>query len=182
MYMATLVELHQQHQFSTDKNTAHSYLPYYDELLSKFANKPVNLLEIGIFVGGSILLWKHYFAPESNIITMDVYMGGVNEELTKLDNVSIIYKDVNSCNESFLKPLMFDVIIDDGSHYLSHQLHTFKTFKNRLNPSGVFIIEDIQPDSLETFIELAKTEPKSKVVDLRSNKNREDDLLFVYTN
>lgn len=180
--MATLVELHQQHQFTTDKNTVHSYLPYYDELLGKFAGKPVNLLEIGIFVGGSILLWKNYFAPESTIIGMDVYLGGINEDYTRMDNVSIIYKDINSCNESFLKPLMFDVIVDDGSHYLAHQLHTFRTFKNRLNPGGVLIIEDIQPDSLQTFVELSKIEPKSKIVDLRHIKNREDDLLFVYTN
>lgn len=180
--MDTLVELYQQHGFATDKNTGHSYLPYYDELFAKYVNKPVNLLEIGIYVGGSMLLWNKYFPPESNIIGMDVYMGGIGEHFKTIDNVSIIYKDVTTCKKSFLQPIMFDIIIDDGSHYLEHQLYTFNTFKDRLTPGGVLIIEDIQPHNLDNFIELSRTEPKSKIVDLRHIKDREDDILFVYNN
>ena len=38
---------------------------------------------------------------------------------------------------------LFDVIIDDGSHFVDHQLTSFKTLYKYLNNNGLYIIEDL---------------------------------------
>ena len=45
----------------TDKNTLHSYLPLYQELLKGKKETAKNILEVGISQGGSIKLWHDYF-------------------------------------------------------------------------------------------------------------------------
>ena len=44
----------------TDKNTRHSYLPLYQELLIKKKETATNVLEVGIQMGGSIKLWSDF--------------------------------------------------------------------------------------------------------------------------
>lgn len=41
---------------TTDKNTTHSYLPLYDTLLEPIKDTTGNILEIGVYQGGSIKL------------------------------------------------------------------------------------------------------------------------------
>ena len=53
--------------------------------------------------------------------------------LTK-SNFSILQK---------FKNIKFDLIIDDGSHYPSHQLTTFKKLYKNIAPGGLYIIEDL---------------------------------------
>ena len=45
----------------TDKNTNHSYLPLYQQLLVNKKKTAKNVLEIGISCGGSIKLWADFF-------------------------------------------------------------------------------------------------------------------------
>ena len=45
----------------TDKNTIHSYLPLYQNLLISKKETAKNVLEVGIFLGGSIKLWSDFF-------------------------------------------------------------------------------------------------------------------------
>jgi hypothetical protein len=80
------------------------------------------------------------------------------------------------------KGIQFDVIIDDGPHTLDSMIQCIKLYLPLLSEHGVLIIEDIQdfkwitelhkvvPDELKPFI---------RVHDLRANKNRYDDILFV---
>ena len=55
----------------TDKNTLHSYLPLYQKLFEKKKYTAKNVLEIGIFFGGSIKLWSEYFTS-SVIYGLDI--------------------------------------------------------------------------------------------------------------
>ena len=45
----------------TDKNTVHSYLPLYQQLLINKKETAKNVLEVGIQNGGSIKLWSDFF-------------------------------------------------------------------------------------------------------------------------
>ena len=86
-------------------------------------------------------------------------------------------------NDNFLnKDIKFDIMIDDGPHTLESMLTFIKLYSNVLANDGILVIEDIQsidwipiltnevPDNLKKFIQ---------VYDLRSIKNRYDDLMFV---
>ncbi len=129
--MNSLVELQNLHNFHTDKNTTHSYLPYYDSIFLKYLNKPITLLEIGIFHGGSLKLWEKYFGDNLQQYFIDVHLGNINWEYTEIKNATIIYKNIISCTDKFLQPIKFDIIIDDGSHTLEHQKMCYELFKNR---------------------------------------------------
>jgi hypothetical protein len=43
----------------TDKNTVHSYIELYEKLLCSQKESAKNVLEVGIYNGGSIKLWKN---------------------------------------------------------------------------------------------------------------------------
>ena len=55
----------------TDKNTVHSYLPLYHNLLISKKESAKNVLEIGIWNGGSIKLW-HDFFPNATVYGLDI--------------------------------------------------------------------------------------------------------------
>ena len=55
----------------TDKNTLHSYLGLYQELLVSKKDTAKNVLEIGIRDGGSIKLWSDFFV-NANVYGLDI--------------------------------------------------------------------------------------------------------------
>ena len=59
----------------TDKNTLHSYLDLYQNLFNDKKYTAKNILEIGIYMGGSIKLWSDFFvnAKIYGIDIMDVH-------------------------------------------------------------------------------------------------------------
>lgn len=184
----TLTEIQNINNFHTDKLWLHSYLDTYEDLFSKFRNKDINLLEIGIGNGGSLKLWQKYFTGKSNIYCIDISFDEVtHKDLVSQENMTIIWKDIESCTPSILNPIMFDIVIEDGSHYLKHQIKSWELFKNRLNPGGILVIEDIVPESYDYFLNLSQKIPNSKLIDLRHIKSRFDNfvfdnVLFVYEN
>lgn len=175
-----LTEIQHNNQFYTDKGSVHSYLEYYDTIFAPYKDKDINILEIGIDHGGSIELWHKYFTPNSNIYGMDVYLQPTIPKVELLPNVTILHKNAYKASENFLDPIRFDIIIDDGTHYVEDQKIAFNFYIHKLKPGGIFIIEDLQPAGYEHFKMVAETTPNCELVDRRSVKNRYDDLLFVY--
>jgi hypothetical protein len=176
----------------TDKNTCHSYIQTYEELFSekKFCNN--NVLEIGIGEpkenkenGGSIKLWHDYFI-NSTIYGLDIHdISNINESIINKERIKLFTSvdayDIDFIEKNF-KELTFDIMIDDGPHTLESMLFFIKNYLPLLNKNGILVIEDI-PD-IEWLTILYNSTPdefKSNVhkYDLRSNKNRWDDILFV---
>ena len=80
---------------------------------------------------------------------------------------------------------MYDIIIEDASHLLDHQVCHFKDYSDFVKPNGYYIIEDVHENNLETLIKILEPIAQSKgfsltVEDLRINKNRFDDILLVF--
>ena len=60
---------------SNQSNLIHKWAHYfeiYDSYFSKFKNKAIYFVEIGVFDGGSLQMWKKYFGPQANIIGVDI--------------------------------------------------------------------------------------------------------------
>lgn len=55
----------------TDKNTVHSYLSLYQKLLISKKETAKNVLEVGIYNGGSIKLWSDFFT-NANVYGLDI--------------------------------------------------------------------------------------------------------------
>ena len=61
----------------TDKGTTHSYNTKYDVLFAPYQLSATAVLEIGVKKGGSIMLWREYFAAST-------YIYGVSGKLCTL--------------------------------------------------------------------------------------------------
>ncbi len=56
--------------FSADTNVHkwHHYFDIYTRYFERFRDRPITMLEIGVFRGGSLRMWKEYFHPDSTIV------------------------------------------------------------------------------------------------------------------
>jgi hypothetical protein len=183
----------------TDKNTLHSYLELYQNLLHTKKETAKNVLEIGIggyynpntskivCGGGSIKLWNDYF---TNATIYALEINNIDYACNEIRNNEKInlYTSVDGYNEDFFntnfkeKNLKFDFMLDDGPHTLESMIQFIKLYSQLMTDDGILIIEDVQslewtnilklcvPDNLKEYVE---------VYDLRHIKNRYDDIVFV---
>ena len=161
-----------------DKGTTHSYIPHYESLLSPYRDNS-SVLEIGLWEGDSIRMWSEYFT-NSSIMGVDIYesrTGGLHLD----PNYNVVIHDATKLSFlDIIKDSKFDVIIDDGSHYLHEQIQTFHLLKNSINKGGLYIIEDIKDiDYSRRYFE-DSLHHNCEIIDLREEKNRKDDVLVVY--
>jgi hypothetical protein len=175
----------------TDKNTTHSYLDLYQELLFSKKNTAKNILEIGIGYpgdnGGSIKMWNDYFI-NANIYALDIqHINDVWDEIKNKDRIKIFtsidaYDEINF-KELFLdKNIKFDMMLDDGPHSLESMKQFIKLYSQLMTEDGILMIEDVQ--SINWIDELKSVVPENlkkyiQSYDLRFNKGRYDDIVFV---
>jgi len=119
------------------------YFEIYHRHFSRFVGKQVNVLEIGVYSGGSLEMWHSYFGKESHIYGVDI------EEACKAyenDHISIFVGDQadRSFWGGFRKSVGgVDIIIDDGGHMPEQQQVTLEEMLPSLRPGGVYICEDV---------------------------------------
>ena len=130
-------------KWQTDKATTgprgglgHGYLEHYQRVLEGF---PVSsVLEIGVQSAGSLFLW-HELWPDARVCGIDIdpdcgLISGPFE---------IVVGDAG--DPEAMAPLdwwRFDLIIDDGSHAAAHTEANMDVWAPRLNPGGVYVVED----------------------------------------
>lgn len=171
----------------TDKDTTHSYLNLYHILLSYKRLTAKNILEIGIYYGGSIKLWADYFT-NATIYALDIMpIEYVWDELKNKNNI-ILHTSTDAYDEEYFnytllqKNIKFDMILDDGPHTLESMKIFIKLYSQLLTDDGILIIEDVQSiDWLQYLIDSTPDKLKQyiKTYDLRENKNRYDDIVFT---
>ena len=171
----------------TDKNTTHSYLPLYQKLLISKKETAKNVLEVGIFNGGSIKLWSDFFTNSyvyslDIINIVDVWDGIKNKEKIYLYTSTDAYNE-DFFNSNFLsKKIKFDFMIDDGPHTLQSMIKFIQLYSQIMTEDGILIIEDVQSWEWIDILKLVVPEHLKKYIktyDLRSNKNRYDDIVFT---
>lgn len=125
-------------QYDTDKVNGHTYGESYDEIFSRFdRNAELNILEVGTQKGGSLCAWQDYF-PNAHITGVDIV--DVVKPEYKRDSINYVLSDIKDWDT----PSDFDIIIDDGSHFLPDVLYVVKHFYPKLKEGGVLVIEDVQ--------------------------------------
>lgn len=168
--------------YGTDKETVHSYVSsFYEEAFSKYKNLKINMLEIGIFKGASLKLWREYFS-DAAIVGIDI-QDQVLPQFRELENVNLIFD--NAYSETFLNDdRKFNILIDDGPHTLESQLVFLNKYLPKMDKDSILIIEDVASISYISFLEkmIPKENYKIEVIDTRHVKNRYDDIMFVVRN
>ncbi len=135
--------------FKKQNKKGHGFSNFYTKHLDKFKNNEINILEIGSFSGASAAAFVKYFS-KSKIFCFDINISNFKYMSEKIHVYGL---DINKKHkvEKTLKKIFenykfkkFDIIIDDGSHYLSDILFSLNFFFKHLKEKGFFIIEDFK--------------------------------------
>lgn len=119
------------------------YFEIYHRHLERFRNRPVNVLEIGIYSGGSLAMWRSYFGPTAMIHGIDI-----EPSCKAFENEWTRVRIGDQGDPEFWKAFKeefprIDVVIDDGSHRARQQSVTLEAMLPHLSPGGVYICEDL---------------------------------------
>ncbi len=159
-------ELYEIFADDTNVHKWHHYFDIYTRHFDPYRSKPIKMLEIGVFRGGSLRMWKKYFHPESLIVGVDIDKNCQQYEIADQQ----VYVRIGSQGDpDFLAAVNkefgpFDIILDDGSHKTYHQLTSFTSlFRDALKDAGCYMVEDMHTnywtshvDTPQSFIELSK--------------------------
>jgi hypothetical protein len=126
----------------TDKATYHKYTDTYEPYFAKYVNPTI--LEIGVYKGASIKMLTDFYYHQCTIVAFD--RGDQLEFHNYFANVHMVKGDqsVRSDLKSAGTYGPFDIIIDDGSHQVEHQLISFAALFPYLKAGGIYVLEDLQ--------------------------------------
>jgi SAM-dependent methyltransferase len=137
-------------KYGTDKRIAeslHGYTTTYYNFLKYKRFEYENVLEIGVENGASHKMWYDFF-PNAVIYGIDDFSSKniyTSKEDIENDRIKIFIgkqEDKNFLDNTF-NNIMFDMIIDDGSHFSTHQQKSFDYLWDKLKPNGYYCIEDL---------------------------------------
>ena len=170
-----------------DKGTVHSYIEVYEEIFAHYRHATTHFLEIGVLAGSSMRMWTEYF-DTSKVYGIDIDerpLNGMFDLRPMLaEGFDIKFFDASLPNEveKHFAGVVFDVIIDDASHAIQHQMDNYKNFKSHLSKGGIYVVEDVADiDAHRSMFESMDPTKNIKIYDRRHLKNRFDDVLVVLT-
>jgi 23S rRNA U2552 (ribose-2'-O)-methylase RlmE/FtsJ len=128
------------------------YFDVYERYFSKFKNKKITIVEIGIYQGGSLQMWREYFGKEATIwgIDIDPRCKSLEEE-----NTHIIIGSQE--DPIFLRSILdkigiIDILIDDGGHTQNQQIISFEELYKQVNPDGgIYLCEDVHTSYMNVY-------------------------------
>jgi SAM-dependent methyltransferase len=142
------------------------YFPIYERHFRPWVYRPVTFIEIGCGEGGSLQMWKRYFGPHARIVGIDI-----EPESSRFAEDQIDIRIGAQQDLDFLQRLIDefgapDIVLDDGSHIMSHVCASFNFLYPKLSSSGIYMVEDLHTaywpeyegghQRQGTFIELCK--------------------------
>ena len=118
------------------------YFDVYDLFFNKYRNKEIVILEIGVFQGGSLQMWKNYFGPKAKIYGIDI-----NPNCKELEEENIEIFIGSQSDRTFLKKVKeqippIDILIDDGGHTMKQQIVSFEELFDHVKETGIYLCED----------------------------------------
>ena len=129
-------------RYGTDKGE--HFLENYENHFNHLVNEKINLLELGIFKGDSLLMWRDYF-DKGTIVGLDVNSIELNDPSNQIHVYQGFQEDKKTLDKIRDETAKdgFDIIIDDASHIGELTKVSFwHLFENHLKPGGVYVIED----------------------------------------
>jgi len=128
-----------------------SYFSVYDEIFKKYIGEKIVFVEIGVYHGGSLEMWRNYFGNQARIIGIDI-----NPEAKKLEKrgFEIFIGSQSSKNfwDTFYEKIgPVDIVLDDGGHQNKQQIITAHESIKNINDGGVLVTEDTHTSYMPKF-------------------------------
>jgi cephalosporin hydroxylase len=142
------------------------YLEIYDRHFQKYRDTECVIVEVGVFKGGSLQMWKDYFGSKCKIIGVDI-----DESVKQFEEEQISIEIGSQSDREFWKRFKekypkVDIFIDDGGHTMEQQIITFEEMFSHISTEGIYLCEDLHTSYWErygggykkpdTFIEYSK--------------------------
>jgi len=127
------------------------YFEIYHRHFARFRGQRLTMIEIGVFNGGSLPMWREYLGPYATIVGVDI-----NPECAKFSTKGIDVVIGDQADRAFLRSL-YDrypdaaILLDDGGHRMHQQIATFEELYPRLRQDGVYMCEDTHTSYLPVF-------------------------------
>jgi len=119
------------------------YFDIYHRHFKKFVGREVHIMEVGIYSGGSLTMWKKYFGPGCKVYGVDIEEACLSYQD---DNTKVFIGD--QADRGFWARVReavpsLDILIDDGGHHPEQQRITLEEILPHLRAGGVYLCEDI---------------------------------------
>jgi hypothetical protein len=123
------------------------YFEIYHRHFAPFRGKEVNIVEIGIYSGGSLDMWRDYFGDRCKVFGVDIEDAcrSYQNEYTEIfigDQASPEFWE-----QFKIQVPRVDILIDDGGHQPHQQIPTFEAMFEHIRPGGVYLCEDIHGEN-----------------------------------
>ena len=118
------------------------YFDIYERHLERFRGKAPVMIEIGVFGGGSLAMWKDYFGAGARIVGIDINPDCKAHEAEGIEIFIGSQDDPALIAQVLQKYPMPNIVLDDGSHIMNHMISTFQQLYDHLDPRGVYLVED----------------------------------------
>jgi cephalosporin hydroxylase len=144
----------------------HHYFEIYHRHFEPFRGRSPVVVEIGVFHGGSLQMWRDYFGPGAQIVGIDL---DPRCSAFEEDGIRVLIGD--QADRAFLARVRkevphVDIVIDDGGHQMQQQIASFEELYPHVQPNGIYLCEDIHTSFVSryqggyrragTFLEYAK--------------------------
>jgi hypothetical protein len=112
------------------------YFNIYQKHFDKFVGKEVNVVEIGVFSGASLEMWKRYFGSKCRVYGIDI-----REECKSYEDEKTKIFIGDQADRKFWKQFRkqvpcVDIVIDDGSHATEQQIVTLEEMLPHIRSGG----------------------------------------------
>lgn len=152
-----LIALASKHYTEHGTRKPDHYFEVYASYLGDARFEKIDILELGVSSGASLLIWKDFF-PNANIVGLDIraaperLQGHIERGEIQFVQGDQSSKETLLCCIEKSRRGTFDIIIDDASHvgWLSRASFEF-LFLNGLRDGGLYFIEDYGTGYMKDF-------------------------------
>lgn len=134
--------------FSTKHNT---YFDVYDVLFRPYQGKQITFVEVGIWGGGSLFMWRDFFGPNARIIGIDLNPEAVKWEREGFEIFIGNQSDPTFWDEFKAEVGPVDLLLDDGGHKYIQQIITVECMLEQINDGGMLVVEDTHTSYMPNF-------------------------------
>ena len=128
-----------------------TYFDIYDHLFLKFKNKNITFVEVGVFSGGSLEMWRKFFGNKARIIGIDINPIAKKWEKNGFEIFIGNQSDPNFW-KNFIKEVgKIDILLDDGGHTYEQQILTTEYMLENINDGGLLVVEDTHTSYMNGF-------------------------------
>ncbi len=150
-------------KYKCDK-VVHGYHKFYERILSDSIE---TILEIGVKNGRSLASWKEAL-PSVKLFGVDITDREFNSDVIPKDTKTFICDSTSKESLNVIGHNKFDVIIDDGSHFVEDQVMTFENFSDSFGK--YYVIEDVFGENLDYLIGYIRARQDFKDIDIFLSK------------